>query len=101
MSIYDYTHVKQPTDFSTEPQYAIVTFGSYSVPGDERSRTHPGHGYPAHDISTLDIRIYKTEAAWLAEIQRRATERYSSEAWAPLIIRRPEVQMSVHVAVKG
>lgn len=32
------------------PHYAIMVIEKKSihVPGDERSRTHPGHGYPEH-----------------------------------------------------
>jgi len=26
-----------------------------NIPGDERSRTNPGHGYPAHTISAMSL----------------------------------------------
>ena len=28
--------------------HLIITKASVHIPGDERSRTNPGHGYPAH-----------------------------------------------------
>lgn len=40
--------VKGPNDIPNGPHYAVILYGVRSVytPGDERSRTHPGHGYP-------------------------------------------------------
>ena len=40
--------VKGPNDIPNGPHYAVIIYGVRSVytPGDERSRTHPGHGYP-------------------------------------------------------
>lgn len=35
------------------PHFAILTFGSVHTAGDERSRTHPGHGYPASSESVV------------------------------------------------
>ena len=32
-----------------ETHYAALVFTTVHIPGDERSRTHPGHGYPAND----------------------------------------------------
>ena len=40
--------VKSKKDLPTEPHFAVILYKSQSVyiPGDERSRTNPGHGYP-------------------------------------------------------
>lgn len=39
---------KSPSEVPKDFHYAIIIFDSTSVyiPGDERSRTNPGHGYP-------------------------------------------------------
>ncbi len=44
------TRVKKPEDIPDTPHYAVLIYKVVSVyiPGDERSRTHPGHGYPEH-----------------------------------------------------
>lgn len=36
--------------FPSGPHFAVIVWKTSTVfvPGDERSRTHPGHGYPAH-----------------------------------------------------
>lgn len=35
--------------------YAVFVKSRYHVPGDERSRTNPGHGYPAHDVEYTEV----------------------------------------------
>jgi hypothetical protein len=42
--------VKSPNEMPTEKHFAILVFtsSSFHVPGDERSRRCPGHGYPEH-----------------------------------------------------
>jgi hypothetical protein len=42
--------VKGPGDVPEGPHYAVLIYDKKSVhiPGDERSRTNPGHGYPEH-----------------------------------------------------
>lgn len=32
-------------------KWAIVENSSVYIPGDERSRTNPGHGYPEHTVT--------------------------------------------------
>lgn len=39
--------VSDASKIPTEDHYAIIENQSVHIPGDERSRTHPGHGYPA------------------------------------------------------
>jgi len=42
--------IKNSKTFPNKQHYAIMIFDTKSVyhEGDERSRTNPGHGYPAH-----------------------------------------------------
>lgn len=44
------TQVESPDQMPAEEHWAIIIFETETVhvPGDERSRTAPGHGYPAH-----------------------------------------------------
>lgn len=45
--------VRGPNDVPSGPHFAVIIYDTQSVyiPGDERSRTAPGHGYPAHNES--------------------------------------------------
>lgn len=42
--------IKSPEELPKETHFAALVFKTHSIhhEGDERSRTHPGHGYPAH-----------------------------------------------------
>lgn len=45
--------VDSPDEMPAQKHFAILIFKTSTthVPGDERSRTAPGHGYPAHDVT--------------------------------------------------
>jgi len=45
--------VKGPTDIPDGEHLTVLIYktSTQHVPGDERSRTHPGHGYPAHNVT--------------------------------------------------
>lgn len=68
------THITSNLDAipAAGESYAIVTVDSTHVPGDERSRTHPGHGYPEHTVYHPSLQVFTDEAAWKAEIERLA-----------------------------
>ena len=52
-----------------DPIYIIITYGTFYVDGDERSRTNPGHGYPAHTVDTQSVTEYTDEDKWVQAIQ--------------------------------
>lgn len=47
-------YISNKNEIPKDPHYAIILFGSIYIDGDERSRTHPGHGYPAHSENKID-----------------------------------------------
>lgn len=49
--------------------WAIVTYVNTCIEGDERSRTNPGHGYPAHTISTTQYAAFVSEQDWKEKIE--------------------------------
>ena len=57
-------------DIPTETHWVIITDDSFTVhhEGDERSRTNPGHGYPAstETVSRINYQVfpYANEADW-------------------------------------
>ncbi len=50
--------------------FAILYPDSVTIPGDERSRTNPGHGYPQHTVDHWRMEVYATKESWEAEIIR-------------------------------
>ena len=81
----------------TEPHFAILVFSSVSIPGDERSRTNPGHGYPAHDVSTVEYTWTLDRAEWEREVSRRMTSAYDRRSFIPVEVtpRKPKVTVSL------
>jgi hypothetical protein len=67
------------SDIPTEPHYAILEKRSISIPGDERSRTHPGHGYPASTEEVWDYIVFKNREEWETEVKKRAGSVFGSK----------------------
>ena len=50
--------------FSSIPDYehyALIESSSIHIPGDERSRTNPGHGYPDHTVENITYTAFETK----------------------------------------
>lgn len=56
-------------DIPKEPHYAILESSTISIPGDERSRTHPGHGYPASTEQVWNYIVFETQEEWEKQIK--------------------------------
>lgn len=77
--------------------WAIITTSSYTVPGDERSRTHPGHGYPEHSVETIEYDAYSDFHQFERAVES-ATHRKS--VFRAVHVMPMTVEVSVSVKVK-
>lgn len=77
---------------------AIIT-KHISVPGDERSRTHPGHGYPAHDVAVIELREFKTQADMEKWVKDQTSGGYGSKP-AFRLIKYEELTYEHSVTIK-
>jgi hypothetical protein len=68
--------VTSKQDFLTTRHWAIVKFDSVHIPADERSKTNPGHGYPAHDQPIVRYEIYETKEEWVEAIRKLESQTY-------------------------
>jgi hypothetical protein len=101
MGYDDYKHVGSAADLQPEvAYYGILKFSSITIPGDQRSRDCPGHGYPEHTETSVDLQIFTKREAWEAEVARRLSNRYDSGDWVPLILRRPTVKTTVTIGIE-
>jgi hypothetical protein len=50
--------------------WAILRNDSTTVPGDERSRQAPGHGYPEHTDTYMTYQAFTDKAVFEAELTR-------------------------------
>jgi hypothetical protein len=60
----------QLSDIPRDAHWAIIETTSVSIPGDERSRANPGHGYPASTETFIAYRAFPSKAEWTTEIER-------------------------------
>lgn len=77
--------------------WAIITTSSYTVPGDERSRTHPGHGYPEHTVETINYEAFTDFAKFEQSVINRTNrnERFTATRVNPL-----QVEKKVTIQIK-
>lgn len=94
------TYVSRPSDLPSGEHHAIIKCSSFTVPGDERSRTNPGHGYGEHTETTTSIAVYATREAWVAEIERLSAQQWGGKDWVACIMRVPAVTTAVKVDVR-
>lgn len=93
-------YVKQKGDCPASPHYAIIEFDSILIPGDERSRTNPGHGYPEHSESVVKYIAFTDEEAWKSEINKRMTATYGrNNNWIPVKVIPASVSVQTTVKV--
>lgn len=68
------------------PHFAIFESNSIHVPGDERSRQYPGHGYPASTEYFMSYIAFDTKEEWEADIQERVTRKNADKFVAVQVI---------------
>lgn len=99
---------KAPSDIPSGHHYAILVFKSQSVfiPGDERSRTHPGHGYPerTENYDTFEYHFTEDKEEWVNEIQtrervNRVSVNYRQQYAAIEVAAKASIKMEVVVGV--
>jgi hypothetical protein len=69
----DYEVCYTKNDVPTVPHYAILMFDAVTIPGDERSRMYPGHGYSENVVKYASYRAYKNKDVWLKAIEELAS----------------------------
>jgi hypothetical protein len=63
-------------DVPKTEHFAVVYTKTIFIPGDERSRTHPGHGYPDDYESHQVYKAFRDQAELETWISRHRSEQY-------------------------
>lgn len=79
-------------------QYAAIINSSYTVPGDERSRTNPGHGYPEHTVHYQEFREFKSFEEMKKWVENEERNTYSRKAYK--IINFTPMTVSTAIEIK-
>lgn len=92
-------YAAEPDHVPSKEHYAILFFGSIHIPGDERSRTNPGHGYPEHTETKVDYVVFPDRQSWEAEIKDLTTRVFGSKNWKAIYVKPAVIETSVRVDV--
>ena len=76
--------------------FVILEFSSYHVPGDERSRTNPGHGYHARDVAYTHYRATQSRKEWENEITKQTLAKKQFVAF----VAGPLAEITTHTKVE-
>ena len=96
--MYPDKFVTTKDDTPTEPHWAILKYSSISIPGDERSRTNPGHGYPASTEHIVKYEAYFTEEKFLAAIEKLEEARYGYTSYTALKVEPLKIEKTVTIS---
>lgn len=78
-------------------KYAALVTKSILIPGDERSRSAPGHGYPEHTETCFELVVFANKLS-MEEWVKRSTTGYSKPTFK--LIQYEELNYETTVSVK-
>jgi hypothetical protein len=87
------------SDVPVYPHFAIIEFTSVTIPGDERSRTNPGHGYPEHTDYYSKYIAFTDEAEWKGYIEQHMGLVFSSPNFVALKVTPATIKTEYHVNI--
>jgi len=68
-------YVSKLEDIPNSECWVIVKGTSVTIPGDERSRTAPGHGYPEHTDHYVQVyEVFNNEEAFKGELAHQVKD---------------------------
>lgn len=88
--------ISQYSDVPTGSHFVIFTTRAFHIPGDERSRTNPGHGYPASIEHALGYEAFTDRAEWESRVAY-LTER--NQPFSAAFVQPATIKATVSVAV--
>lgn len=98
---HKHRYPKEISDLPDDTAYAIFIPTSTHVEGDLRSKTNPGHGYPAHDVKSWDIRVFDDKKEFQQEVIDLSglnPERpYSKQRFYACTIKPVQIETKVHI----
>ena len=83
------------------PHFAALIFSSVYIPEDERSRTNPGHGYPAENRAIVEYIAFDSRdemEQWVSRQESRESH-YSSPNYQVIEVKPLVVEVKASVVV--
>jgi len=92
-------YCRDKKDVPKTAHYAIIVFSSFYVPGDARSQSAPGHGYPAHTEQTSEYIVFENKSEWEAEVSKRAGKVFQQENFVAMFVQPAKTSLDIRVEV--
>ena len=70
-------YVSSLGDIPDGPHWVIISTTSVHIPGDERSRQAPGHGYPERTETYISYEAFLHEGEFKVEVERRLQSQFT------------------------
>jgi hypothetical protein len=97
--MYADKYVNSLSDIPNTEHYAIIEVNSITIPGDERSKTNPGHGYPEHSVSNISYEVYYTKDKWEIAIAERMAAKYQNKNFKDIIAKPAKILTKTDVVI--
>lgn len=92
-------YCKNKSDIPTTPHWAIVYFTTHHIPGDERSKSCPGHGYPESIETAANYCAFDNEDEWKADITERLTSQWKSKNFVAMKVTPATISAEVSIKI--
>jgi hypothetical protein len=92
-------YVSKHGDVPQTRHWAILKFSSIHIPEDERSRTHPGHGYPAEDRPIVMYEAYTDHHEWEKAVTDLETNARGRETYVAMEVNPAKITLTATVKV--
>jgi len=79
-------------------KYAALITTTYTIPGDERSRTYPGHGYPESTGESTELKQFKDKAEMQEWVKRQQGYHYTPPKFR--LIQYEELSYEAEITIK-
>jgi len=90
------SRIKSISELKPGENYLILENESEYIPGDERSQTNPGHGYPGYTSHSVGMTLYKDKEAWEHDISGRTVK---GDKFIAVVMRPAEIVTQVKVNI--
>lgn len=80
--------------------WVIVENRNILVPGDERSRTNPGHGYPEHTEHAMTMIVFETKEDMEESVRTREGRLFGKKDYKVLLVRTPRITTHLSIDVE-
>lgn len=93
-------YINTKTAAISEPHFAALVFSSIHIPGDGRSQTNPGHGYPAENKPIIQYIAFDSREEMEKWVTREESRKHGKDDYQIIEVQPMQVEIKATVSVK-